>query len=64
MPPDLVAKIQRSFVDVMSKPAIVEQMTKIGQSVTTSSPQDMTSFMREQLAIFKRAIVEQGIAQE
>jgi tripartite-type tricarboxylate transporter receptor subunit TctC len=64
MPADLVDKIQRGFVEVMKKPAIVEQMNKLGQAVTTSTPQDMTTFLREQLAIFKKAIADQGIQQE
>jgi tripartite-type tricarboxylate transporter receptor subunit TctC len=64
MAPDLVDKIQRGFVEVMKKPAIVEQMTKLGQAVTVSSPQEMTVFLREQLGIFKKAIADQGIQQE
>lgn len=64
MSPDLAAKISASFADVMKKPAVVEQLNKLGQEIVVSSPDAMAKFMRDQLAIFKQAIKDQGIPQE
>jgi tripartite-type tricarboxylate transporter receptor subunit TctC len=39
MPPDLVAKISRDFVDALNNPTVKERLTKLGATPIGSSPQ-------------------------
>jgi tripartite-type tricarboxylate transporter receptor subunit TctC len=64
MPADLVDKINKGFVAVLSKPEIIDQFSRIGQAATPSTPAAMAQFMRDQLAIWSKAMRDQGIEQE
>ena len=46
MPPDLVAKLSRDFVDALNNATVKERLTKLGASPIGSSPQDFVAKIR------------------
>ena len=46
MPPDLVARLSRDFVDALNSAAVKERLTKLGASSIGSSPQDFAAKIR------------------
>ena len=46
MPPDLVAKLSRDFVDALNNAVVKERLTKLGASPIGSSPQDFAAKIR------------------
>jgi tripartite-type tricarboxylate transporter receptor subunit TctC len=46
MPPDLVAKLSRDFVDALNNAVVKERLTKLGASPIGSSPQDFATKIR------------------
>ena len=64
MPTDLVAKINEGFTAVLKKPEIIEHFAKLGQGATPSSPDEMGTFLRDQLGIWNKAMRSQGIELE
>ena len=46
MPPDLVAKLSRDFVDALNNPTVKERLTKLGATPIGSSPQDFAAKIR------------------
>jgi tripartite-type tricarboxylate transporter receptor subunit TctC len=46
MPPDLVAKLARDFVDALNNATVKERLTKLGASPIGSSPQDFAAKIR------------------
>jgi tripartite-type tricarboxylate transporter receptor subunit TctC len=46
MPPDLVAKLSRDFVDALNNATVKERLTKLGASPIGSSPQDFAAKIR------------------
>jgi tripartite-type tricarboxylate transporter receptor subunit TctC len=64
MPADLVDKINRGFTAVLRKPEIADQFARIGQAATPSTAAEMSQFLRDQLAIWTKAMRDQAIPQE
>lgn len=64
MPRELVDRVSRDFNVVMRRPDVVEQFDKLGLLPLPSTPDELATVVRDQLATFRRAIREAGLQQE
>ena len=61
LPPEIVSRMNREMVTVLAKPAVKEAMLKQGFAARSSTPEALTAYIREQLAIWKTALKTAGL---
>jgi tripartite-type tricarboxylate transporter receptor subunit TctC len=64
MPPDVVAKLSRDFVDALNNATVKERLTKLGASPIGSSPQDFAAKIRADYDKWGPIFKEAGIKAE
>ncbi len=64
MPPEIVARLNKETVAILSRPAIKEQMQKYGFTPKPSTPEEFTAYLKDQLVIWKSALKAAGIEPE
>jgi tripartite-type tricarboxylate transporter receptor subunit TctC len=61
LPPEIVARMQKEMVAVLANPGVKEQMGKQGFIPSSSTPEVLTAYMKEQLAVWKTALNAAGL---
>lgn len=61
LPADIVATMNKAMVAALAKPSVREAMQKHGFLPRTSTPQELSTYMKDQLAVWKVALKDAGI---
>jgi tripartite-type tricarboxylate transporter receptor subunit TctC len=61
LPQDIVSRMNKEMVAVLAKPAVKEAMLKQGFAARSSTPEALTAYMKDQLAIWKTALKAAGL---
>ncbi|HJU33020.1 MAG TPA: tripartite tricarboxylate transporter substrate binding protein [Hyphomicrobiaceae bacterium] len=61
LPRDIVMRMQKEMAAVLANPKVKEQMHQQGFVPRSSTPEELTAYMKEQLAIWKAALSAAGI---
>jgi tripartite-type tricarboxylate transporter receptor subunit TctC len=61
LPREIVARMNKEMVAVLAKPAVRELMLKQGFMAKSSTPEALTIYMKDQLAIWKTALKAAGV---
>jgi len=61
LPPEIVATLNKAMVAVLAKPAVREQMQKHGFLPKSSTPGELATYLKDQLAVWKIALKDAGI---
>lgn len=64
VPPEIVARINKELVATLSKPNIKEEMGKHGFVAKPGTPEQLTAYLKDQLAIWKSALQTADIPQQ
>lgn len=64
MPTEIVDRINKEMVAALANPTVREQLQSQGFAPRTSTPEELKSFMIEQLAVWKSALESAGIPQQ
>jgi tripartite-type tricarboxylate transporter receptor subunit TctC len=64
MPPEIVARLNKEFNAAMQLPGMREQIERQGVQLTGSTPEELGSFIRQQLDAWGRAFREAGMKPE
>ena len=60
-PPDLVARLNRDFIEVMNDADVKLALSKLGLSVRTSSPTELAAIIKSDLARWKKVVTDANI---
>jgi tripartite-type tricarboxylate transporter receptor subunit TctC len=60
-PPDIVQRLNREMVKVLTSPEIKERISKSGVDVVAGSPEQFSGFLRSEVARWAKVIKEAGI---
>jgi len=63
-PPDIVRRLNAALVKALSMPAVIERFRALGVELRPSSSEELASFIREDLAKWKRVAQETGLKLE
>jgi tripartite-type tricarboxylate transporter receptor subunit TctC len=61
LPRDMVVRMNKEMVAVLAKPSVKEAMLKHGFMAKSSTPEALTAYMKEQLAVWKGALKSAGV---
>ena len=61
LPPEIVARMNKEMVAVLAKPSVKELMLKQGFMAKSSTPEALTAYMKDQLAVWKTALKAAGV---
>ena len=61
LPSEIVATMNKAMVAVLAKPAVKEQMQKHGFIPRSSTPGELATYLKDQLAVWKAALKDAGI---
>ncbi len=61
LPPRIVARMNKEVVAALAKPSVRELMQKQGFMPKTSTPEALTAYMKDQLAVWKSALKTAGV---
>jgi tripartite-type tricarboxylate transporter receptor subunit TctC len=61
LPPEIVAAVNKAMIAVLAKPAVKEQMQRHGFLPRSSTPAELASYLKDQLAVWKTALKDAGI---
>jgi len=61
LPPEIVATMNKAMVAVLAKPSVREQMQTHGFLPRSSTPQELATYMKDQLAVWKVALKDAGM---
>jgi tripartite-type tricarboxylate transporter receptor subunit TctC len=61
LPSEIVATMNKAMAAVLAKPSVREQMLRHGFIPKSSTPKELASYMKDQLAVWKVALREAGI---
>jgi tripartite-type tricarboxylate transporter receptor subunit TctC len=61
LPPDIVARMHTAMAAALANPTVKEQMQKQGFSPRSSTPEELTAYMKDQLTVWKTALTAAGI---
>jgi len=64
LPPAIVARMNKEMATALANPAVREQMHAQGFSPRASTPEELTAYMTEQLAVWKSALKTADIPQQ
>ena len=60
-PPELLERLNKDFVEVMNMPDVKAQLEKLGLSVHTSTPAQMSALVKSDLVRWQKVVTEAGI---
>ena len=63
-PPAVVNQLSTEIAKVLGRPAIKQQLENLGAEVTASTPEQFTSYMREEVAKWSKVIKDTGMKLE
>ncbi len=61
LPPEIVGAMNKAMVAALAKPSVKEQMQKHGFMPRSSTPQALASYMKEQITVWKSALLAAGL---
>jgi len=61
VPADIVARMNKEMVAVLANPAVRGQMLQVGFAPKSSTPEELTAFLKEQIGVWKEAVRVAGI---
>jgi len=61
LPPEIVAHMHKAMAAALANPTVKEQMQKQGFSPRSSTPEELSAFMKDQLPVWKSALKAAGI---
>jgi tripartite-type tricarboxylate transporter receptor subunit TctC len=61
LPPEIVSYMNKAMVTVLAKPEVREQMMKQGFIPRSSTPEELATYMKDQLAVWNVALKKAGI---
>ena len=61
LPPDIVATMNKAMAAALAKPSVREQMQRHGFNPKSSTPAELASYMKDQLAVWNIALKQAGI---
>ena len=61
LPPEVVATMNKAMAAVLAKPAVREQMQRHGFLPKSSTPGELATYLKDQLAVWKVALKDAGI---
>ena len=61
LPRDVVTRMNKEMVATLAKPAVKEAMLRHGFMAKSSTPEALTAYMKDQLAIWKTALKSAGV---
>ena len=61
LPAEIVARMNKEVAAAMAKPAVREPMEKQGFMPRTSTPEELAAYLKEQLAVWNKALKDVGI---
>ncbi len=61
LPPRIVARMNQEMVAVLAKPSVRELMQRQGFMAKSSTPEALTAYLKEQLAVWKTALKTAGV---
>jgi tripartite-type tricarboxylate transporter receptor subunit TctC len=64
LPRGIVDRLAREMKEIMARPDIREALDRLSFEASSSSPEEMASFLSEQLRLWRTAIDEAGIARD
>ncbi len=64
MPPDVVNRVGAALAEVLARPEVREGLGKIAFEPKSSSPQELTAFLQEQMDVWRRTARQVGINPE
>ena len=64
IPREIAARMNKEMVAVLAKPSVRDAMLKQGFVARSSTPQELTAYLKEQLAIWKTALKSAGVEQQ
>jgi tripartite-type tricarboxylate transporter receptor subunit TctC len=64
MPREVVDRLGREMAVVLKRPDVREGLDRIAFEARSSTPEELTAFVKEQAEIWRRAVLEVGIALE
>lgn len=64
LPPALVTRMNKEMVAVLGKPTVKEQMLKHGFVAKSSTPGELATYLKEQLAVWRTALKAAGVEQQ
>lgn len=63
-PPELVARLNRDFVAVLNMPDVKADLAKLGLTIKTSSPEQLGTLVKSDLARWRKVVKDAGITAE
>jgi len=64
LPADIVARMNKEMVAVLAKPHVIEQMNRHGFIPRSSTPEELAAYIKDQLAVWNKALKDAGIEQQ
>ncbi|MEZ5763696.1 MAG: hypothetical protein R3D69_05125 [Xanthobacteraceae bacterium] len=64
MPKDVVARLNKEFVEILKEPEIIELLGKQGFVLTPSTPEELGKFLGEQIEAWKASARAAGMEPE
>jgi tripartite-type tricarboxylate transporter receptor subunit TctC len=61
LPPEIVARMHKEMAAVLANPAVKEQMQKQGFVPKSSTPEELAAYMKDQLTVWKTALLAAGM---
>jgi tripartite-type tricarboxylate transporter receptor subunit TctC len=61
MPPEIVARMNKEMVATLANPVVRENLMKQGFAPKSSTPQDLATFLKDQIPVWKSALKLAGI---
>jgi tripartite-type tricarboxylate transporter receptor subunit TctC len=62
MPQEIVERLAHEMAVVLAKPEVREQLARLAFEARSSSPQELTAFVAEQLEAYRRVVRLVGIS--
>ena len=64
LPPEIVARMHKAMAAALANPGVKEQMQKQGFMPRSSTPEELSAYMKDQLAVWNTALKAAGIEQQ
>jgi tripartite-type tricarboxylate transporter receptor subunit TctC len=64
MPREIVDRLSRELIALLKRPEVRDAFGKLAFEPRGSTPEELTAFTQEQLAVWRRAVADAGIKPE
>ncbi len=61
LPPEIVARMNKEMAAVLANPAVRQQMMQQGFTPRSSTPEELSAFLKDQIPVWKQALALAGI---